>query len=52
VWLLLEKLSFIKDPKRWGYPFRTGQFEITATDFGLIAQAIQLDVKSLSLPHG
>jgi hypothetical protein len=34
---LLEKLSFIKDAKRWGYAFRFGHFEIEKRDFDLIA---------------
>jgi hypothetical protein len=37
---LLEKLSFIKDPKRWGYAFRFGHFEIAKQDFDLIAIAM------------
>lgn len=37
---LVEKLSFIKDIKRWGFPFRRGCFEITFKDFKLIAQAM------------
>jgi len=38
--LLVDQLSFIRDPKRWGYPFRTGQIEITESDFRLIAAAM------------
>jgi hypothetical protein len=37
---LLEQLSFIKDPKRWGYAFRFGHFEIPRCDFELIAGAM------------
>ncbi len=37
---LLGGLSFIKDPKRWGFPFRRGLFEITATDFEVISKAM------------
>lgn len=37
---LLDKLSFIHDKKRWGFPFRRGCFEIPKTDFNLIAQAM------------
>jgi hypothetical protein len=37
---MIERLSFIKDPKRWGYPFRFGHFEMTREDFELIAQAM------------
>lgn len=35
---LLEKLNFIQDKKKWGFPFRRGCFEITQDDFQLIAQ--------------
>ena len=35
---LLEELSFIKDKKKWGFPFRRGSFEITRSDFELIAK--------------
>lgn len=34
---LIAQLSFIKDPKRWGYPFRFGLFEIPQADYELIA---------------
>lgn len=37
---LLDKLTFIKDKKRWGFPFRRGCFEITQVDFELIAHAM------------
>ncbi len=30
---LIEDLSFIKDKKHWGYPFRFGFFEIPEADF-------------------
>lgn len=33
---LLDDLSFIKDKKRWGFPFRWGCFEISTEDFQLI----------------
>jgi hypothetical protein len=35
---LLEKMSFIKDKKNWGIPFRSGSFEILHKDFELIAK--------------
>lgn len=38
---LISKLSFIKDPKRWGFPFRTGHIEMTQEDFRLIASAMK-----------
>ena len=34
---LIDELSFIKDKRRWGYPFRFGLFEIPCTDFELIS---------------
>ena len=34
---LLDTLTFIKDKKRWGYPFRLGLFEIPFSDFSQIA---------------
>jgi hypothetical protein len=38
---LIPGLSFIKDPARWGYPFRTGLLEIALKDFELIAKAME-----------
>ncbi|MDN3506630.1 MAG: EVE domain-containing protein [Simkaniaceae bacterium] len=37
---LLEELSFIKDTKKWGFPFRRGCFEISQRDFQTIAKAM------------
>lgn len=37
---LLERLSFIKDKKKWGFPFRRGCFEIFQEDFLIIAKAM------------
>lgn len=37
---LLEKLTFIKDKKKWGFPFRRGSFEIPRKDFELIAKGM------------
>lgn len=37
---LLDRLSFIHDKQRWGFPFRRGCFEIPKTDFYLIAKAM------------
>ncbi|BDI34411.1 UPF0310 protein YdcG [Capsulimonas corticalis] len=39
---LLPRLSFIHDVKRWGYPFRSGHFEMTKADFDLIAQQMEV----------
>lgn len=37
---LLDELSFIKDKKRWGFPFRRGCFEILQEDFQVIMRAM------------
>lgn len=37
---LLEELTFIKDKKKWGFPFRRGSFEIAYKDFELIAKSM------------
>ena len=34
---LIDKLDFIPNKNKWGYPFRFGFFEIKANDFDLIA---------------
>ena len=41
---LIKSLSFIKDPIRWGYPFRTGHIEMTEQDFNLIAKAMEAKI--------
>lgn len=42
---LVGELDFIADPKRWGYPFRRGLFEIGRADFLRIAKALGIDWK-------
>lgn len=37
---LVADLDFIPDPKRWGYPFRRGLFQIGRADFLRIAKAM------------
>ncbi|MPZ53664.1 MAG: EVE domain-containing protein [Acidimicrobiia bacterium] len=37
---LIDHLEFITDKKSWGYPFRRGLFEIDASDFAVIAEAM------------
>lgn len=37
---LVPRLSFVKDPKRWGFPLRRGVLSLTADDFALIARAM------------
>ena len=46
---LLASLEFIDDPKRWGYKFRFGLFEVGTQDMRLIAQAMQADTHTLGL---
>ena len=41
---LLPKLSFIKNPKSWGFIFRTGHFEIPEADFKKIAKGMGVAV--------
>jgi EVE domain len=43
---LIDQLSFILDPKRWGYPFHRGHLEMTRTDFERIALAMGSDSSS------
>lgn len=38
---LIEALSFIRDKKRWGLPFRFGLLEIPQADFRRIAEAMR-----------
>jgi hypothetical protein len=40
---LIPGLSFIRDPKSWGYSFRLGLFSIPAEDFQRIAAQMQPD---------
>jgi len=35
---MLDALSFIKDKRRWGFPFRWGCFSVPQADFSLIAE--------------
>jgi predicted RNA-binding protein len=38
---LIDKLSFIKNKKLWGYVFRYGLVEIPKEDFGVVAKEIK-----------
>jgi hypothetical protein len=38
---LVDQLSFIKDPRHWGLPFRRGLFTIPQDDFSLIADRMR-----------
>ena len=44
---LIEPLSFIRNKRHWGYPFRTGFFEITADDFMVIAEAMGVTLPTM-----
>lgn len=37
---LIDKLSFIANKQRWGFPFRRGCFSIPFNDFNLIASSM------------
>jgi hypothetical protein len=37
---LVERLSFVRDPARWGLPFRRGLFAVQQADFEIIAAAM------------
>ena len=39
---LIERLSFIKDKRKWGFPFRRGCFSIPESDFKLIAKKMDV----------
>jgi len=41
---LLDRLQLTRGKRRWGYPFRTGHFEIGRDDFRTIAEAMGADV--------
>jgi hypothetical protein len=41
---LLDRLSFITDKKRWGFPFKRGCFEISQEDFQCIAKAMGVSI--------
>ncbi|RUS46752.1 EVE domain-containing protein [Cohnella sp. AR92] len=38
---LLDRLSFTRGQRNWGYPFRTGHFEISREDYRTIAEAMR-----------
>jgi predicted RNA-binding protein len=40
---LIDQLTFIKDKKRWGAPFRFGLVKIDKADFELIGTAMRCD---------
>ncbi len=41
---LIDKLEFIKDKKKWGFPFRRGLFQIGDNDFKIIADAMNIEL--------
>ena len=46
---LIDHLDFVEDPKRWGYKFRFGLFEISDHDIHLIAGAMNASTRALDL---
>jgi len=43
---LITALDFIKDKKRWGFPFRRGLFEVHERDFMRIAKAMKARLRA------
>ena len=41
---LIDSLEFIKDKKKWGFPFRIGLFSIAEKDFKLISNAMNVEL--------
>ena len=41
---LIDQLDFIKNKKKWGYPFRFGFFEINEHDYQLISSLMLNDI--------
>jgi hypothetical protein len=41
---LLDRLSFTRGQRNWGYPFRTGHFGISREDFLIIAEAMHVAI--------
>lgn len=41
---MIERLTFISNKQRWGFPFRRGCFEIPEGDFRLIAQNMKVNI--------
>ncbi len=48
---LVANLDFIPDPRRWGFPFRRGLFEIGQADFRRIAEAMAVGWDTFSGSH-
>jgi hypothetical protein len=46
---LIDQFDFVEDPKRWGYKFRFGLFEVDDHDIRLIAEAMNADAHALGL---
>ncbi|MGJ7506907.1 EVE domain-containing protein [Variovorax sp. GT1P44] len=46
---LIEQFDFVEDPKRWGYKFRFGLFEVNEHDIRLIADAMKAASRALAL---
>jgi hypothetical protein len=42
---LINKLEFIEDKRRWGYPFRHGLFQVERADFERIAKAMSVELE-------
>lgn len=42
---MIDMLSFIRDKKRWGFPFRWGCFSVPHSDFQLIASSMGVSIQ-------
>ncbi len=45
---LIDKLSFIQNKKKWGYPFRYGYLKISKENFTLIAR--EMGIETIEFP--
>jgi hypothetical protein len=43
---LIDELAFIRDKRRWGYPFRRGLFDVKRVDFERIAEAMGVQLET------
>ncbi|MDM0048240.1 hypothetical protein [Variovorax sp. J22R115] len=46
---LIDRFDFVEDPRRWGYRFRFGLFEVNEHDMRLIAGAMKASPRALAL---
>jgi len=49
---LIERLSFITDKQKWGFPFRRGLFEVSESDFQRIISAMNAEIVQEEILEG